>query len=444
MLDNPASTHPSAPAQEGRQAAFRYAVLFPGQGSQHAGMGAALRTHHASARETFEEASGVLGLDVAALCDEQPVQRLNHTLYAQPALLTCSVAAWRVLQAELGLEPVIGAGHSVGEFSALVCSGVLAFADAVRLVHSRGRLMQEAAPLGVGGMAVVFGVPAETVEAVCAAVSAAGQRVWIANYNSAEQAVISGEAAAVREACTRLGAAGGLAHPLAISIPAHSPLMKAAAEGLAAELAPVILREGRWPVLSNRTVQPHRSAAEMKENLVLQLTQAVQWRRTMLALREQKVDAVLEVGPKTVLRDLFKLEVPGQVCFSVGEPAGVEAVRRFLEARTGSSPADVAPALEWEDFLGRCLAVAVATRNRSTEPGKYAVGVVEPYRKLEAMRHQQREAKRPPSAEEIRQGAELLRRMLRTKRVPEPERVARMARLLEETRTAALLPDFEP
>ena len=425
---------------ERARGAVRVAAVFPGQGAQHTAMGAALRACSAQAREAFEEASDALGWDVAALCDEQPAQRLNQTELAQPALLTCSVAAYRALQAELGMEPVVGAGHSLGELSALVCAESMTLVDAVRLVQARGRLMQQAAPLGAGGMAAVFGLAAEEVARICAALEGEGARVWVANYNAAEQTVISGQAEAVAAACDRLDAAGGVAHTLAVSIPAHTPLMAQAADRFAAELAPIELRNSRWPVLCNRTVEPHGAADAIKHDLVLQLTQPVQWRRTMAALAGFEVDAIVEVGPKTVLRDLFKLEMPGQVCFAVGEPDGLDALRRFASA---PRPDQAAAALEWDGFLGRCLAIAVATRNDNEDPAKHAVAVVEPYRMLQAMRYEQWESGEAPGPAQIRRAADLLRRILRGKRVPEGERAARLSRLIEETRTAALLPDFD-
>lgn len=419
----------------------RLAVLFPGQGSQHAGMGATLRQRFACAREVFAEASEALGWDLAALCDDSPAERLHRTENAQPALLTCSVATFRVLEAELEIQPVVGAGHSVGELSALVCAGSMALADAVRAARARGQLMQEAAPLGEGGMAAVFGLGAEDVESICTALATEGARVWVANYNAAEQIVISGAAPAVAEACKRLDAAGGVAHPLAVSIPAHTPLMQSAARAFAAALAPIAIQGTRWPVLANRTAEPYGAAEDILDSLVLQLTHPVQWRRTMAALAAHDLDAMLEVGPKTVLRDLLKLELPGQVGFAVGEPAGLDALRRFLDGRLSGAGT---PAPEWADFLGRCLAIAVTSRNHNDDTAKYAVGVVEPYRKLEAMRSAQLESGIVPGVDEIRRAADLVRRVLRGKRVPEAERAARLARLVEETRTAAVLPDFEP
>lgn len=419
----------------------RLAVVFPGQGAQHVGMGRALCERFPVARETFAEASEALGYDLARLCGEGPEEQLGRTVHAQPAILTCSVAVWRVLEKECGLAPVLGAGHSLGEFSALACAGVLAFGDAVRLVEARGRFMQRAAPLGSGGMAAVFGLPGARVEALCAELSAGGERVWVANFNSAEQVVISGTSAGVKRACERLTAEGGVTHEMKISIPAHTALMRPAAEQLAEALARVPLADARFPVISNATVEPYQQAAMVRDNLVRQLTRPVQWRRIMALLAEGSFDAILEVGPRTVLRDLFKMEFPRTPCFAVGDETGVEAVRRFL-ARPPPGTLEAQPG--WAEFLPRCLALAVATRNRAADASRYEAAVVEPYRKLEALRRAQREQGQVPTREQIRQGAELLRRILRSKKLPEPDRARRFQRLLHETGTAALLPDFEP
>lgn len=404
-------------------------------------MGAALAATHPQIAEVFEEASDALGLDLTALCAEQPASRLHQTVHAQPALVACSVATWRVLASELGTLPVMGAGHSVGELSALACAGVFTLSDAVRLARRRGELMQEAAPLGFGGMAAVFGLSAERVEAGCAELSARGFRVWLANHNAAEQTVISGEAAALKEACALLRKAGGVAHPLAVSIPAHTPLMQAAADRYAAELEQVHIAEGLWPVISNRSVQPYTTAT-VRENLVVQLTHPVQWLRTLTLLGKQRLDAVIEVGPKAVLRDLVRLESPGQLCFAVGEPAGLDALLGYVKKHASAPPE--APLKEWGQFLTRCLMAAVGARNHNTDPAKFAVGVVEPYRKLEALRRAEVELGKPCGPTEIRQGAELLKQILRTKRLPLAERTARLSELFAITRTSSLMPDFEP
>lgn len=417
----------------------RLVVVFPGQGSQFVGMGRELSARFAVAREAFDEASEALGYDLGRLCREGPEAELAQTVRAQPAILTCSVAAWRVFQRECGRTPTLGAGHSLGEFSALTCAGALALADAVRLVEARGRFMQEAAPFGSGAMAVVFGPPPGEVAAACEAASTPGELAAVANVNSPEQSVVSGSAVAVRRACQALSAAGAVTQEMKISIPAHSPLMAPAAERLASALAPLPLADAAWPVLANATAEPYGRAAAVRELLVRQLTRPVPWHSIATLLAAHAPEAVVELGPRAALRDLFKAAFPLTPCFAAGEPTGLEAACRFLARPTAASPAP-----PWEPFLARCLVIAVATRNRTESPERHELAVAEPYRRLQALRRAQGERGGPPTREQVRQGAELLRRLLRSKKVPLEERARRFGRLFQQTDTAALFPDFDP
>ena len=229
------------------------AVVFPGQGSQRIGMGKSLCECFATARRTFEEASEVLGYDLLAVCTAGREDVLGQTVHAQPALLTLSVAAFRVLEEERLLEPSLGAGHSLGELSALTCAGALPFRDAVKLVALRGRAMQEAVPVGVGAMLAVFGVEPARVQEVCARLSTPDAVVSVANYNSSTQLVLSGHREAVRRASEQLESQGAVTHLLAVSIPSHSALMQPAAEKLAEALVGIPVSAPRWPVVSNVT-----------------------------------------------------------------------------------------------------------------------------------------------------------------------------------------------
>jgi [acyl-carrier-protein] S-malonyltransferase len=315
---------------------------------------------------------------------------------------------------------------------------VLSLSEAAPLVAARGRAMQQAAPPGSGRMAAVFGLPVDQVEAACAASSRPGEPACVATNNSAEQTVISGAAAAVERAGQELTRRGGVVHPLKISIPAHSPLMAPAARALEEALDRVTVREAAWPVLANATNEPCREPAAIRSSLIQQLTRPVRWRQAMETLVQSGVQWVLEAGPRTVLRDLFKLEHPRVVAFSAGDPEGVKAVQAFLRARVsaGGEPQRVR-------FLARCLAIAAATRNTSTDPQRYALTVVEPHRKLREIRRVAGESGTADDAA-LREAAELLRRILRGKGVPEPERRASLDALRTETCTQALLPDLEP
>jgi [acyl-carrier-protein] S-malonyltransferase len=251
--------------------------------------------------------------------------------------------------------------------------------------------------------------------------------------------VISGRAEAVNRASERLSAAGAAVVPLKISIPSHSRYMEPAARALARDLEQVAFRAPKWTVISSHRAQPYRSVEEIKPALVEQLTAPVQWTRTQDALASAEFTVVVEVGPKTVLRDLFKLAHPKHRCFSVGSSRGVVVLGRMLSEGSAASERPV----DAEPFLTRCLVAAVATKSACTDSAKYATGVVEPYRKLVALRGAPSKA-RDEAEEQIRMAANLLRRILRTKRVPEEERAQRFEQLIAETHAGHVLQDFEP
>jgi [acyl-carrier-protein] S-malonyltransferase len=283
----------------------KLAFLFPGQGSQNVGMGRALAEAHASAREVFERADRALGFSLSRLCWEGPEDELRKTVHAQPALLTHSVAALRVLT-EAGLAPSWAAGHSLGEYSACVAAGALEFEDAVRLVHRRGQLMYQAGIDRPGTMAAILGMDGPAVEAACTAAAASGV-VQAANFNAPGQVVISGEIAAVEKACEIARERGARrAIKLEVSGAFHSPLMAAANSGLAAALDAVTFREPRCPVIANVSAQPVSASSALRDALARQLLGAVRWEESMRFLLGAGAEAFVEVGTGKVLRGLLR------------------------------------------------------------------------------------------------------------------------------------------
>jgi [acyl-carrier-protein] S-malonyltransferase len=303
------------------------AFLFPGQGSQYAGMGKALAEAYPVARHTLEEADRTLGRPLTRLLFEGPEEELRITWNTQPAILAVSVAALRALEQEAGPSPVAFAGHSLGEYTALVAAGALSFADAVRTVEQRGRFMQEAVPLGTGTMAAVLGLDAGPVARICAEVSKPGCVVEVANDNSPGQVVISGHAAAVEEAGRRAKEAGARrAVPLPVSAPFHCSLMVPAGERLAAVLEGVAFSEATLPVVANVDAQPNRDAARVPALLVRQVSSPVRWQDCVKALASLGADAFVEIGPGKVLTGLVKRILPSARVFNVEDPAGVAAL----------------------------------------------------------------------------------------------------------------------
>ncbi len=309
------------------------AFVFPGQGSQAVGMLSELADRYAVVRTTFEEASQILGYDLWQLVLEGPAETLNQTDKTQPAILTASVALWRVWQELEGPRPSVVAGHSLGEYSALVCAGAMSFADAVRLVKLRGEFMQEAVPEGVGAMSAILALADDKIEEACLA-SAGNEVVAPVNYNCPGQVVIAGNKAAVERAgakCQEFGAKKVV--PLPVSVPSHCELMKPAAERLAAELEKINIEEPRISVVQNVDGLPHTDADTIRANLLAQLYSPVRWVSSMQYIIEQGVDTTVECGPGKVLSGLNKKIQRSLKVLAVNDP---EALTSTIELVKGA------------------------------------------------------------------------------------------------------------
>ena len=299
------------------------AFIFPGQGSQRAGMGKELADSHDVARRVFEQADAALGYSISKLCFEGPEEELKLTANAQPAILTCSVAALRVLEQQTSLIPDVVAGHSLGEFSALVCAGALRFEDAVRLVHDRGRYMQDAVPAGQGAMAALMGATPDQVEALCRE-AAQGQALSAANFNGAGQIVIAGHAEAVDRAVDKARGFGARrAVRLPVSAPFHCSLMAPAATRLEQQMARVQFSDPRVPVVTNVEATANTQGARISDLLVRQVTAPVRWEESVQELGRMGVDRAVEVGPGKVLAGLVR-----RICKSI-EVEGAETAAQI-------------------------------------------------------------------------------------------------------------------
>jgi [acyl-carrier-protein] S-malonyltransferase len=299
------------------------AFLFPGQGSQEVGMGRALAEAFSAAAAVWAEADSALGFPLSRLCFEGPAEELALTANTQPAVLTASVAAAAAL-AERGVTPDLAAGHSLGEYSALVVAGALRFAEAVRLVRRRGEFMQEAVPVGTGAMAALLGVELAVAEQVCAE-AAQGEVVGVANINSPGQIVVAGHRSAVERAVAGAAARGGKKSVmLPVSAPFHCALMKPAADRLATELDTVAVSAPRIRVVRNVDAGVTTSADEVKPFLVQQVASPVRWAECAERLQREGAAAFVEVGPGRVLAGLLKRTLPGVRAHSVEDPASLD------------------------------------------------------------------------------------------------------------------------
>ncbi len=305
-------------------------LIFPGQGSQYVGMGQDLYNHFPIARETFAEAEEALGFDLAGLCFNGPEDKLKLTAITQPAVLTVSVAMWRVMKSEGELKPVGAAGHSLGEYGALVAAEAVPFATAVRLVHWRGKFMQEAVPVGEGAMAAILNMSAAEVEALCAE-AAQGEVLTPANYNSPGQIVIAGHKGAVERAVAMVGQRPGKkAILLPVSAPFHCPLMKPAGERLKEVLAQIEFTDPLFPVLANAQGDFYPGKDAIKELLIKQVDHPVRWEECMQKLLQTGVEIVLEVGPGKVLTGLLRRINREIACANVEDKISWEKVKALL------------------------------------------------------------------------------------------------------------------
>ena len=308
----------------------RIAVLFPGQGSQVVGMLSELAETYPEIRDTFTEASTALGEDLWAICQDE--DKLNQTQYTQPALLTASIAVWRILQQKIEDKPCYLAGHSLGEYSALCAAGVISLADAVKLVHKRGQLMQEAVAGVDTAMAAVLGLEDHRVENLCeqATEHVDDAIVGAANFNSPGQVVVSGNAAGVNAVIDKVQNTGKKAIPLKVSVPSHCALMEPATNALADELAAIQFDQATIPVIQNRHARVESNAVAIKQALTEQLSEPVLWSKTMQELADKQINILIECGSGNVLSNLAKRQAHPIVSYPTDKPARLDKLMEVL------------------------------------------------------------------------------------------------------------------
>ncbi len=403
----------------------RVALLFPGQGSQFVGMGKALWEHNEEVQALFANAGRILDLDMVKLCFESQPKTLTETHNAQIAIFLCSVASYQVYMKEIGIKPVFAAGHSLGELSALCCSGVIDFEDALRIVRQRGLLMHQAVPPGIGKMAAVIGLVSATIEEVCRSISSDDEPVGVANLNTPKQTVISGTVAGVEKACAELESLGGRIVFLDVAGPFHCPLMQPAADRFNGVLREVAMRDFSYPVVSNVSAFLYRKPASVPEMLVSQLVSPVRWHDTIQFLRNQNMDLFVEVGPKAKIKRMLKDSGIEQNVYATDEPDDMAALRSFKQDC-------------FRSVITKCLAAAVCTPNANDNVDEYKVGVVEPYKQIERLHNELDESKRQPTVSEMLDALRLLRTIFATKKVSANEQAERFDLIYDQTGTREL------
>lgn len=397
------------------------AFLFPGQGSQYIGMGKQICENSKIASDTFDEANEILSYDLKKMCFDGDKAELTLTYYAQPAILTTSVAMYRMCEEE-GICADIMAGHSLGEVSALTCSGAISFADALKLVRKRGELMQQAVPEEKGVMIAIKTREVDRIQEICEAVSKNGKKAVISNYNSKVQYVVSGDKEAVNEVAEKLEKEGMHINYLNVSAPFHSPLMQSAADLFSEELKKYTYHDLKIPVLSNITGKLYDGKDSIIDNLTRQIIEPVQWVESMRYLKLQMVTHGVEVGPGNVLSNLMRHNISDIKIYAIDKPGQMEQLKEYIERTT-------------IPFLSRAMGIAVATKNNNWDDEEYRKGVIEPYERISHLEQKIEQENRVATREEMEQALEMLRVVFKTKGVTQKEQDMRFKQLFRDTGT---------
>ena len=401
-------------------------------------MGKDLAEEFIVAGQVFEEANNRLGFNLKKLCFEGPLDELTKTENAQLAIYTTSIAAFKVYMNEIGITPLISAGHSIGEITALTCAGAINFEDGLGIVRQRGILMQEASTLGAGAMCAIGKIARNIVEEECKKNSSSGNVIVISNYNSPDQVVISGHKDNVTKVSQILKNLGASIVPLQVSAAFHSPLMQIAADKMTNQLSKYSFENMKWPVVSNVTAQLYPDKEQISKSLTQQITQPVRWDETINYFKNCGVTIAIELGPGTVLKNLVKKIAPDMKVYSFDKEED------FNMAKMLSTTAPTIRANNGfvHTVVTKCIQVAISTQNRNWDNEEYEKGVVLPYRKIQLMQGELEKEGKEPTIEQMREALTMIRSVFVTKKVPIAEQQERFNEIFEVTGTRHLFSDF--
>jgi len=411
----------------------KMALLFPGQGSQYIGMAKKLSSDFEIVNRIFDEANNILNFDLKKLCFEGSIEELTNTYNAQPAILTASVAAYKVYMQEVGIKPDYLAGHSLGEFSALVCGEVLNFSDALRLVRYRGKLMSEAGEYQKGVMAAIGDMDAELVEEICREISSDKNIVGVACYNAPDQLVISGHQDALNAAISKIHLMGGRATHLKVSMAFHSPLLISQANKFEEELCNLSFKQNIYPIISNVTGEPYKDKDDMLKNLKLQMYKPVQWINSMKYLERNNVVLAVEVGPGTTLKKLAAKNIKHISAFSYDKLQDVKDMAKLILPKNNDVEYSV---------VQKCISAAITAPNNNFNGEDYDEGVIEPFKKIQELQLGLEQAALSPNVEQMEAALRMLKSVFITKNITLEEQKERFMQILDETNTKNLFGEW--
>jgi [acyl-carrier-protein] S-malonyltransferase len=414
----------------------KVAFIFSGQGSQYMGMCKNLHDKFDIVRKTFEEANEVLGFDLRKLCFEGSSKELSQTENTQPAILTTSIAQFRVYMNEIGVEPDFLAGHSLGEYSALVCADAIRFADALRLVRSRGKFMQEQGKCKVGAMASIRNINEKIVEEEIYKFSSKGRSIGISNYNGDKSVVISGDVQTVELVGRMLQEKGGEVINLNVSSAFHSSIMEEAASKLKNELLKYSFTDPKFKVLSNVTALPYKNKYQIVDILSEQIVKPVKWQSIMKYLGQNEINILVEFGPKATLRNLVRNNMPNAKSYSYDKEDDVKELKEMILDKNVENISGK------HSLISRSLGIAVCTKNINWNNDEYKRGVIEPCERIEKMQQQLEEDGNDPSIEQMAIAIEMLKIIFKTKKTPKDEQLERFNQLFSETDTKKYFQNF--